>query len=279
MLVHGLGDHGLRYAHVAEALVEAGFGVAAPDLQGHGESGGRRGDVRDFSTFPSDLGSVVRRVRRGLPEEAPLVLLGHSMGGLVVLRYLQGEGRGRPGMPGPAGTSFGPPRGVTGAVLSAPWLRTMHPLPLWKRWAGELLLRTSPGIRLRGRVRPEQLSRDPAIRREREADPLVHDLCSPRLFRGAEEAQQRALDEAPGLMKVPLLLVVPEADGVADPRASGRLAQRLPPGVCTVLRIRDGVHEPLHDSCRAEVVRRIVEWVTDPSSREEGSRENMQRIG
>lgn len=259
VVVHGLGDHGLRYAPLAEALAERDVSVAVPDLQGHGESEGRRGDVEAFESHCSDVASAVSLVRSDLPEGAPLVVVGHSMGGLVALRYLQGDGRGRPGMPGSL-SSFGAPRGVTGAVLSAPWLGTAHPIPRWKRALGEILLRVAPYWPVRGAVAASQLTRDPVMQRAREEDPLIHDVCSPRLFRGVEEAQRRALDEASGV-KVPVLLLVPEADPVADPRAAARLAQRLPAGGCTVVQLPGGLHEPFHDLDREEVIRRVAEWV------------------
>lgn len=277
VVVHGLGDHGLRYGHLAEALAAADVSVAALDLQGHGESEGRRGDIEGFETFAADLASAVALVRADLPEGAPLVVVGHSMGGLVALRYLQGDGRGRPGMPGSPST-FGSPRGVTGAVLSAPWLGTAHPIPRWKRTLGELLLRVVPHWPFRGGVTASQLTRDPAMRRAREEDPLIHDVCSPRLFRGVEEAQQRALDEATGV-KVPVLLLVPEADPVADPRAAARLVRRLPAGGCTVVQFPGGLHEPFHDIDRDDVVRRVTEWVVGRGAGGTDPQTNTQGIG
>lgn len=277
VLVPGLGDHSLRYGHVAEGLGRRGVGVVALDLPGHGESDGRRGDVRQFESFASDLGTAVSHVRGLLPEGSPLVLLGHSMGGLVVLRYLQGEGRGRPGIAA-ARSTFGPPRGVARAVLTAPWLATAHPVPWWKRMAAAVLLRTLPHVAFRAALNASELSRDPEMQRVRAADPWIHDRCSPRLFRGVEEAQTRAMDEAPGV-KVPILLVVPEADRVADPRQALRLASRLPPRRGTVIQLRNGVHEPLHDLERDAVIGQVGDWVLDGPDGSFGQRVNTQRIG
>src|SRR5690606_5365987 len=80
LLVHGLGEHSGRYAHVASALVTAGCAVYALDHRGHGRSTGRRAFVRSYDEFLRDLHQFRGLIGREHPG-APLVLLGHSMGG------------------------------------------------------------------------------------------------------------------------------------------------------------------------------------------------------
>lgn len=258
-MVHGLGDHGLRYAALAEALAHRGYAVAVPDLRGHGESQGRRGDVRSFNDLTSDVGETVSALRQIVPQGAPLSLVGHSMGGLVVLRYLQGEGRSPSGLLNP---SFTAPRGVVGAVLSAPWLRTAQPIPRWKRLAGRVALRVLPGRPFRMDVSPSGLTRDPVQRRLYDEDPLVHGLCSPRLFAGVEQAQQDAWNAAPG-MKLPLLFIVPDEDPVVDPATTLRLAERVPGGQVDTLHVHGGRHEPFHDLGREETIRVAGSWLDE----------------
>lgn len=256
-VVHGLGDHGLRYESLALALAEVGLVVHAPDLRGHGESPGRRGDAR-VEDLLGDLAASVSALRRDLPSGAPIGLVGHSMGGLLVLGYLQGRGTGRPGLP--RGRALTPPRGVVGGVLSAPWVALAHPLPRWKRVLGELLLRVAPGVPLASGVTPSALTRDPEMRRRYEMDPLVHARCSPRLFRGIEEAQREAWDDAPGL-QVPLLVLLPGNDPIVDPEETLRLIARFPAGRVTAERLPGGLHEPFHDLDRDRVVETVVSWM------------------
>ncbi|MEE8617491.1 MAG: alpha/beta fold hydrolase, partial [Roseateles sp.] len=45
LLVHGLGEHIDRYAHVAAVLNAEGWDVHGWDHRGHGRSEGRRGDI------------------------------------------------------------------------------------------------------------------------------------------------------------------------------------------------------------------------------------------
>lgn len=89
VLVHGHGEHGGRYDHVAGALVESADAVVyAPDLLGHGESDGERVLVDDFDDYVSDVRSMVKVARDAHPGK-PLGLIGHGLGGIIATRYAQ----------------------------------------------------------------------------------------------------------------------------------------------------------------------------------------------
>src|SRR5215212_6934337 len=88
LLSHGYGEHAGRYDHVARRLVEEGAAVYAPDHLGHGKSEGERAHVDDGEDFSADLHRVAERARAAHPG-LPVVLVGHSMGGLIAARYAQ----------------------------------------------------------------------------------------------------------------------------------------------------------------------------------------------
>lgn len=88
VLLHGLAEHKGRYADFIETMYNAGISVFAVDLRGHGESGGARADVDDFSTYMDDLDSVVHHIRQQHPN-LRIALLGHSLGGLVAAGYVE----------------------------------------------------------------------------------------------------------------------------------------------------------------------------------------------
>ena len=96
LLVHGLGEHSGRYEHVGEQLARSGLDVSAYDHRGMGGSGGPRGDVDRWSTYHDDLADRLLDVRAHAAGR-PVVLYGHSLGGLIVAGYLLTE---RP-CPGP----------------------------------------------------------------------------------------------------------------------------------------------------------------------------------
>ena len=88
LLVHGLGEHAGRYHAVAHHLNAWGFAVRAYDQYGHGQSDGPRGGLNHDMRLLDDLADMVDATRARTPEGLPLVLLGHSMGGLVAARFV-----------------------------------------------------------------------------------------------------------------------------------------------------------------------------------------------
>ena len=89
LVVHGLGEHAGRHAHLATLLNSWGFSVRAYDQQGHGRSEGARGDLLRPGSLQADLCRVIDDTRQHKARaSSPLILLGHSMGGLVVARAL-----------------------------------------------------------------------------------------------------------------------------------------------------------------------------------------------
>ncbi len=247
VLVHGLGDHSGRYWELGETLADRGHSLVSYDQRGHGQSGGRRGDTRSFGLFLSDLDLVLNRLveARG-PGSAgaadpPLFLIGHSMGGLVTLRYLD---------------EYGPrPRG---AILSAPWLGTASPVPPWKRRLGRLLGAVAPGFAISTGTDPSVLTRDPERLSAWTADRLVHSLVSPRLFEEVEAAQRSALRGSPG---VETLFLVPGDDRLVDSRVTLSYVQRLSEEDTTVIELPGFRHEPWNDLGRVEVFRDIGRWL------------------
>ena len=88
LIVHGLGEHIGRYAHVAAHLNAWGWSVVGYDQRGHGRSEGPRGRLGADDSLLRDLALVIDAVRAS--HGGPLLLLGHSMGGLVAARFVAG---------------------------------------------------------------------------------------------------------------------------------------------------------------------------------------------
>ncbi len=91
VLVHGYGEHIGRYVHVAEALVQMGGVVYGLDHVGHGRSGGDRAVIADFAPVVADVDALVDQARE-VYASLPVVMIGHSMGGLIAARYAQVHG-------------------------------------------------------------------------------------------------------------------------------------------------------------------------------------------
>ncbi len=128
VLIHGFGEHSGRYMNVVNHLVPRGYAIWSFDHRGHGRSPGRRGFVRTWDEFREDIRLFLEMVRQqegGLP----VFLMGHSMGGLMVLEYAlhhpgrpAGRHRLRPG-PGPGGRF---PRFAQNRPADVPHLAQFH---------------------------------------------------------------------------------------------------------------------------------------------------------
>lgn len=242
VVVHGLGEHAGRYDLLAAPLTARGYSVLAYDQRGHGASEGKRGHVADFGLFLEDLHRVLAEAKRSLPGPGEPFLMGQSMGGLVLLRYLQSY-----------------PAAPPGAVLSAPWLATAHPIPAWKRLLARLLTPVAPRLAMSGPIPPEHLTADPAEARAYQQDPLVHDRVTLGLFDAAERAQELARVQSVE-PAVPMLVLVPGDDRVVDGARTLEWARSVGPPV-EMVELPGGRHEPFHDLDRDAVFGRVADWL------------------
>jgi len=168
----GWSDHRTRWQRPAQRLASAGYAVYVLDQRGHGDSGGLRGHLSRFSQLLSDLQAFRRLVR--LQQTAPQVLLGHSFGALVVLRYLETQ----------------PTDPVAAAVLSSPWISLARPVPILKRIAARPLADLWPSLQLKTGLDPRHLCRDPEVGAAYRANPAVHEVMTPGAWREIQWAQR-----------------------------------------------------------------------------------------
>ncbi len=209
LIAHGLGEHSGRYGNLAERLVPKGLTLWAPDLRGHGRSEGRRGHVGSFGEYLGDLHTALALCREGLPEGRKCFLLGHSMGGLIALRFALDS----------AGA-------IDGVVVSSPALGVRVKVGLVKSVLGKLMSRLRPGLALGNELDASRISHDAEVVRRYREDPLVHDRVSARWFTEFLGAIKRTHDQAPR-MEVPILMQVAGDDHLVDAEASRRFFDKL----------------------------------------------------
>jgi len=240
ILLHGFGDHSGRYAHVAEWFAEHGLAVYALDQRGHGRSPGTRGHVSRFAQFLSDVAALRRLVAS--ETAAPQLLLGHSFGGTVALRYLETE-----------------PEGLTGAIVSSPFLAVAMRVPAWKRAMARLLVEVLPAVPVATGMDLAHLSTDPAVGQAARSDPLYHRVMSPRAYREILAAQA-AVAAGGRHIRVPLLLLLAGEDRIVSRSASEAFAGTLP-GDVTVRTYPGFFHEIFNEPERARVFRDVEPWL------------------
>ena len=241
LIVHGAGEHGARYIRFAEHFTGQGYAVVALDHPGHGRSQGTPGHIDDFNQYLQTLRQFHQQVVADFPD-LPVILLGHSMGGLISSNYLldhQSE--------------------FVGCVLSGPAIKTdLEPGFL------QMLL-----IRLLARITPKAgalqldangVSRDPAEVELYVNDPLVHhgkmSACKLReLFAGMNTIQARA-----GEITLPMLILHGGDDAMASPEGSRFLDSHISSADKT-LKIYPGLyHEIFNEPEREQVFADVQDW-------------------
>jgi alpha-beta hydrolase superfamily lysophospholipase len=239
LIVHGLGEHGGRYAHVAQWFAERGFRTVGYDHRGHGRSEGKRGVLPHTDALHDDLAMVIDAVR---PANGPFLLLGHSMGGAVVAGFLAARRRA-----------------VEFAILSSPALRArMTPVQRIQLAVGLALL---PGLAQPNGLDPSGIAHDPATVRAYLDDPLVHDRISARLAKATLDSGAAALAAAPR-WTVPTLLMYGGSDRLVDPAGSDAFAASAPAEVVESERFDALYHEILNEGAlAAPVFARLERWL------------------
>jgi alpha-beta hydrolase superfamily lysophospholipase len=208
ILSHGYGEHGGRYAGFAEHFLRRGYAIYALDHRGHGRSEGPRGHCGRFAEFVADLHAFRVRVEEE-QRGKPLVLVGHSMGGLIAIRYLLAHDQG-----------------LAGAVLSSPTLGLSEEPPRWLQLLGRILSLIAPRTSFQGNVKPEFLSHDTAVGRAYAADPLVHGRASARFFVEFKWAMGNAQERAAEI-RLPILILQAGDDRLVDARAVAEFAGKV----------------------------------------------------
>ena len=245
VIAHGLGEHSGRYGTVAGRLLPRGISIWAPDHRGHGRSDGLRGHVSSFYQYVDDLHTLVGLAREHLPEGMKVFLLGHSMGGLIALRFA---------------ARF--PEVIDGLIISSPALGVpQQPSPILNGIARILsLLRPSSGFP--NGLDPSKISHDEAVVRAYLDDPLVHSRVSARWFTefmAAMEAANRAAPE----MKTPILMQIAGDDYLTSASASKRFFEGISAADKT-LRLYEGLYHEVYNEekqQRARVLNDLESWL------------------
>jgi alpha-beta hydrolase superfamily lysophospholipase len=245
LIVHGLGEHAWRYDALAQELNGWGFAVRAYDQFGHGESMGQRGALPGDDRLLQDLAEVVDETRARMHEHTPLIVLGHSMGGLVAARFV----------------SLGM-RALDGLVLSSPALDPG--LGMVQKLLLAVLPPLAPNLRVGNGLNPDYISHDPQVVSRYKADPLVHDRISARLAAFIAHGGPATIASAPS-WSLPTLLLYAGSDKLVNPAGSRAFAGAAPQTIVTARCFDDLYHEIFNEAepGRQQVLAQLRSWLDE----------------
>ncbi|MAW70646.1 MAG: lysophospholipase [Acidimicrobiaceae bacterium] len=245
-ILHGYAEHGGRYSHVAEALVAQGLAVLAPDHVGHGLSEGERALITDFGLVVDDLGATASATSEKLNVAVPLLLVGHSMGGLLAARFVQRWPNRA------AGAAF------LGAVIGD-----------WK-WARKVL--SLPQLPPEDSD-PMGMSRDLDVCRAYAADPLVYRGLYKRPLLEAEVVALDEFREEIHEIRIPVGFFHGTADPFVPYGDSLQAINDMPSAAKTIKLYAEAKHELVNEINKEEVIGDLQGWIDNTlSNQTEGTR-------
>ncbi len=247
LLVHGIGEHCGRYAHVIDRLKAKGISTWTYDHRGHGSSDGKRGHVDSFSDYISDLECMLAKARIGMSDGTKFFLLGHSMGGLIVLNFAERNSE-----------TF------DGIIASSPGLAPAGKVPVVKGGIGKLMSHLIPALSFDNELVPEHLSHESRVVDAYVNDPLVHRRITARWFTEFMSAMERTRQDA-SQVRMPLLMQVAGDDRIVHPGAAREFFDQVTFSDKT-MHFYDGLYHEIYNETEADrnrVLSDLENWLDD----------------
>jgi len=245
-IIHGYGEHGERYEHVAKAYNDKRISVLGVDLRGHGRSPGTRGYVDRFSDYHLDLTALYEKALEA-SKGTPVFVFAHSMGGLICLDWL----------------SSGVRRELPGVIISSPYLGLALAVPEIKKKLGLLTSAFIPKLAMNTGLLGKHVTRDPEKARLYDSDPLNNKKATSRWFIETGLAIERVHAVAAAHIQFPMLLLYGGDDQVASADDTDRFAAQLKGENITTERLPGYAHELVNEPLefRNVIIQRTADWV------------------
>lgn len=240
-LVHGLGSHSAWFVNLISPLVESGYCVYAYDLRGHGRSPGQQGHIDHWAQYRDDFHHFYQLIRAHQPT-LPCFVLGHSLGGIIVLDY-----------------ALHYPGALSGVIIIAPAIGNVG-VPTLKLALGRLLSWICPRFSLDTGLDRQGGSRDPAIVKAYELDPLRHTRGTARLATEFLRTRQWLSDRLCQLT-MPMLVLQGGGDPVVSPDSVRQMFDHIQTTDKEYHEYPDAYHDLHNDRCAAIVVQDILDWL------------------
>ncbi len=244
VVAHGLGEHSGRYRDFAAWFVPRGYAVHSYDHRGHGKSPGQRGHINGWAEYREDLRVFLAQVKGRFPQ-TPTFLVGHSMGGLMVLDY-----------------ALHYPEGLSGVVSSGPALEYGADVSRLLLFAARAMSHVAPRMRMDNGLDAEGLSRNKQVVQAYREDPLVHGWVSPRFVTAMGETMSSTLQNAGRWpADLPLFIIHGGADPICPPRGSLRFFEQAGAQDKSRQVYSGYLHESFNEIGREAVLGDVTAWL------------------
>ncbi|OEF97894.1 hypothetical protein BHF71_10945 [Vulcanibacillus modesticaldus] len=245
--VHGSGEHLGRYKHIAKWLNDSQISMIGGDLPGLGRAKGKRGHIDDFNDYLREVDKWIKFAKENWPD-LPIFLYGHSMGGLIVLRYIE---------------TLEDKDLLNGVIVTSPAIKIGVTIPKWQLVIASLLEKIWPTFRMKSGIKPDQVSRDPNVVEQYTKDPLVYGKVSIGWFfefvKAIEEVWKN-VDKINNL-NFPILYLQAGADQLVDPKAADQFVELLHKEKVTYRNIPNLYHEIFNEPEKEEYLKIMTEWI------------------
>ncbi len=242
LIVHGLGEHSGRYMNIVDHFVPRGYAAYSLDHLGHGKSDGKREIVRTFSDYTDTL-QIYYRMVAGWQPGKPVFLLGHSMGGLIAIRYLIDH-----------------QADFKGAVISAPAIVVGESITPTIIAMSRFLSRFAPGTGMLA-LDANMISHDPQVVSAYVNDPLVFHGKTPARLAGEMLNTMLMVNGAMGKITLPFIVVQGSDDKLVDPRGAQQMYDLAGSADKTIKIYQGYYHEVFNEPGRLQVLQDVEAWL------------------
>jgi len=241
VIAHGIGEHSGRYMTIVNHFVPLGYCIYALDHRGHGRSPGKRGHIIRWEIFREDLNHFMQFVQTEQSDK-PLFLMGHSLGGLMVLDY-----------------ALHYPHGLNGVIASSPALAEPGISPALILLS-KIMSHIWPALTINTNLDVTAISHDPAVVEAYQNDPLVHDMGSARLGTEFNRCRTWTLEHS-GEFSCPLLIYHGRSDRIVPYQGSVEFFESVNPADKELRLFDKGFHELHHDTDKEDLFFLLENWL------------------
>ncbi len=242
VIIHGAGEYFGRYQWLAQKLNESGYNVIGGDLPGLGRSYGKKGHIDGFNDYYK---IVDEWVKEALQFHIPVFLFGHSMGGLIVIQYMDNYRN----------------ESIDGVIVTSPCLGLVRKVSPFLEGIVGIFDRFHPSFSLPSGILPEYVSKDPVIVHEYGTDPLIIKKVSVRWYLELKRAMESSMKDSSKYPQIPTLVMQAGKDKIVDQEKTRKWVEGLFISQLHYIEWPELYHELFNEPEKEKVYLKMVDWM------------------